>query len=369
MATETAVVAPQPAPTPAQTSGGTETGAANSTVSSFAHALARKEIAAMEKAQAVEPAPEKPATEPESAPPATEEAPASSPEAKPAETAPEETPEPETEDKADEVLSNESPKLDPKLQEKIDKRIAKERLATKQAEGQVAQLQAQLEKLSKQPPEEKQVVVPVPANIPLAHVTDEVSLGEVMRQAKAAQREAEELLDRDDIANGITIGDRTYFKADLKAIIRDARIVQEDQVPERYRFLSAQAQAKAKTVEQFPYLLDRTSAEYMEHQAALRANPWLLTQPNADWIVAVQLEGLRAINAKTEAAKKPAATAKPVTKPKPAGDQAIVSTDTSSPRVSAGKPPANTALNGKRGVGAKEFAEFLRQNETIRNHR
>jgi hypothetical protein len=190
-----------------------------------------------------------------------------------------------------------------------------------------------------------------------------------MRQAKYTQREAEALLDRDDIANGVTVGDRTYSKAELKAIVRDAKIVQEDQIPERYRFLAAQSQAKTKTLEQFPYLSDRTSAEYMEHQAALRANPWLLTQPNADWIVAVQLEGIRALTAKQEAAKKPATEKKLVAKPKPAGDQSIVSADASAPRVSATKPQANTVLNGKRGVGAKEFAEFLRQNEQIRNSR
>lgn len=370
MATETSQAAPQPAPQ-AQPSGETpKTGAANSTVSSFAQALVRKEAAQQAQIEAVEkanPAPPeekaKPATE-ETQVPTTEVSPTETETADPAETAPEE--------KTDEVLSHEN-KLDPETQEKINRRIGKERLKTKAAEGQIAHLQAQIAQMQKQfgaAPEEKQVVVPVPANTPLADVNDVNALAEVQRQARANQRAAEELLDRDDIANGVKVGDRIYSKSDLKAIIRESRVTLEDLVPQRQQFLTAKEQARQKTLEQFPYLQDRTSTEYMEHQSALRANPWLMAQPNADWIVAVQLEGMRALEAKTTAASKP--DKKPVNKQKPAGDQTAVGADGSASRVSvasvtaAAKAAANNVLNGKRGVGAKDFAEYLRQNEQLK---
>lgn len=375
MATETMTAAPQPAP-PAQPSGETQkTGAANSTVSSFTQMLLKQEQAREAQATAAEKAPETPATETEkSATPATEETQVPTTEVQTEEAAPAEKAETKTEEKTDEALSHEN-KLDPKLQEIINKRIGKERVKTKAAEGQVAHLQAQIERLQKQigaPAEEKPVMVPVPANTPLAQVPDLAALNEVQRQARADWRAAEELLDRDDIAQGVKVGDRIYSKADLKAIIRDARVTLEDLVPARQQFLTAQAEAKQKTLEQFPYLLDRTSTEYMEHQAALRANPWLMTQPNADWIVAVQLEGTRALAAKAEAAKKPAPEKKAAPKPKPAGDQTVVSSDGSSSRVSGAaqaRAAVGNVLTGKRGVGAKDFAEHLRQQEQLRNSR
>lgn len=369
MATETIPAAPQPAPT-AQPSGETsKTGAANSTVSSFAQSLLKKEQQQQAQTAAEEKAPVVPETAPEtSASPAAEET--QVPEAE-AQTETEETvekAEPEAEEKADEVLSHET-QLDTKLQEKINKRIGREVAKRKVLEEEVAQLRAQISA-----PEEKvtTVTVPVPANMPLAEVTDLAALQEVQRQAKFMQRTAEELLDRDDINEGVVYGERKYSKAELKAIVRDAKVTLEDHVPVRAQFLSDQQTAKQKTLEQFPYLKDRTSAEYMEHQAALRANPWLRSQPNADWIVAVQLKGTKAMAA--EAAAKTTVPKKPATKPKPAGDQTVTS-DASATRIPVGtlnsqaKAAASKILEGKRGVGAKDFAAFLMQNEQLKNSR
>lgn len=368
MATETVPVAPQPAPD-AQPSGGTEkTGAANSTVSSYAQSLVRKEVAQQQaQTSAKESAPEvtEPATE-ESATPAPEETQVPEAEAK-TETTPEaEKPaEGETEVEADEVLSHET-KLDPKIQERINKRIGREVVKRKALEAEVEQLRRQV----MTPPEEKitSVTVPVPANMPLADVPDITGLNEVVRQAKAAQRAAEELLDREDINEGVQVGDRKYSKAELKGIIRDTRVTLEDHVPMRERFLADQHQARQKTLEEFPYLRNRASPEYMEHQAALKANPWLLAQPNADWIVAVQLRGVKAIEAEKAAARKPV-DKKLAPKPKPAGDHAIVTSDASATRVpvntlnNQARQAASKVLDGKRGVGAKDFAEYLRQTE------
>lgn len=368
MANETNQAAPQPALI-AQPSGVTEkTGAANSTVSSFAQTLIRKEEArAAEQASAKELVPEVPATATEeSASIAPEETQVPEAEATTETTAEADKPaETETEETADEVLSHET-KLDPKIQEKINKRIGREVVKRKALEAEVEQLRKQV----MAPPEEKitSVTVPVPANMPLADVPDLTGLNEVVRQAKAAQRAAEELLDRDDINDGVQVGDRKYSKAELKGIVRDTRITLEDHVPMREKFLTDQQSARQKTLEEFPYLRNRASPEYMEHQAALKANPWLLAQPNADWIVAVQLRGVKAIEAEKAAAKKPA-DKKATVKPKPTGDHAVVTSDASASRVPAGtlnnqaRQAASKVLEGKRGVGAKDFAEYLRQNE------
>lgn len=367
MDTETVQATPQPAPT-AQPSGEKKSGAANSTVSSFARSLLQKETAKAQQQATAEKAPEQVET------PATETAPAVSSEetqVPPAEAettteATTEQVETEVEVQADEALSHET-KLEPKLQEKINKRIGREVAKRKQLEAQVQQLQAQVTAVV--PPKEETKTVTVPTNMPLADVPDQAGLAEVQRVARENQRVAEELLDRDDIAQGVKLGDQTYTKADLKAIVRQSRIVLEDQVPARQQFLTAQEQGRKQAQEQFPYLKDRTSPQYLEHQAALRANPWLLAQPNADWIAAVQLEGVRALAAKAEAAKK--LPAKIIPKPKPAGDQ-LVTTDASAPRVPVGslqqqaKVAASKVLEGKRGVNAKDYASFLRQQEQIK---
>lgn len=370
MEPEKTQAAPQPAPTAQPSGGEKKSGAANSTVSAFAASLVRKEQAQQKAtADAVEQVPSTAETPvAETAPiPAPEETQVPPTEANPEATETTEQVATETEEKADEALSHENLKLDPKLQAKIDKRLAKLAVENKALKAQVSQLREQ----SQVTPQTEQIrTVPVPSNLPLAQVQDSAQLAEIERVAKNEQRLAEELLDRDDIANGVQLGDRTYSKAQLKQIVRESRVIVEDQVPARRQFLAEQNQERQRAENLFPYLKDRASDEYATHQAALKANPWLLSQPNADYIVAVQLEGLRAIAAKTKAPEKKAVAPKP----KPAGDQTVTS-DASTVRVPVNslgnqlKAAANKILEGKRGVGAKDFAAYLRQNEQIRNSR
>lgn len=364
--------APQPAPQAQPSGGEKKSGAANSTVNAFAASLVRKEKQQQVQADAVEKAPEKAAEPaPESTQPATEETQVSPAEANPEETAAPEQAAPEPEEKADEVLSHET-KLDPKTQAKIDKRIDKLAVENKSLKARIAQLQ---EQSAAAPQTEKVTTVPVPMDMPLADVSDFAKLQQIQRAALENQAAAEELLDRDDIANGVKVGDRVYSKADLKAIARDARKTLTIDVPAREKFLTDQHTSRQQALTTFPYLKDRTSDEYMEHQAALRANPWLMAQPNADWIVGVQLRGLKAMTAEAEAAKVKATEKKLPPKPKPAGDQTMVAADASAARVPVGssvnqaKAAASKFLEGKRGVGPKDFAALLRHNESVRNSR
>ena len=75
-------------------------------------------------------------------------------------------PETETETETDEVLSPETHTLDPKLQAKIDRRIGKEVAKRKALEAEVASLKTLV---TERPQEvEKEVIVPMPSNVPLA---------------------------------------------------------------------------------------------------------------------------------------------------------------------------------------------------------
>lgn len=353
-------------------------GAGNVEESAFAKSLAAKQLARMVESA---PAEQKPTAETPSAEPATEATQEAPTEAKADETKEEaeksETPE-ESKEEADEVLSPETNSLDPKLQDKINRRIGKEVAKTKReiaarvaAETELATLKAQLAEKQDAPKEE--VVVPVPANVPLADIDTPAKLEQLKHTAKTEMRWAESWLDEDIPPEGIMTDRGLATKKDLKTLIRNARIVQEDLIPQREKFLTSKSEAQTKAFEKFEYLKDPKHPGYQLAQQAKRENAaWLNMLPNADYIVGVYVKGVMAMQAE-EAAK--ASTPKPTPskiKPRPTGGQAEVASDSSASRVPVGtlkQQALDNELNklkAKGGVSAKDFAAHLASNQLIR---
>ena len=265
-------------------------------------------------------------------PPATETAEATSAEVTPAEVeAQAETPEGETEDAA---LSHEEHSLDPKLQEKINRRIGKEVAKRKALEAQVNELKVQMQAQVMQPPQTQQTVVPLPQGAsPLANIEDSGGLVALQQQAKEAKRWAQEQLDEG--SNEVQLGDKILQPKDLKAIIRNANRTLEDDIPSRAQFLQQREQVRQVAYKEFPYLVDKSSPDYVAAQAAYQAMPWLRNLPNADWIIGVQIEGLKARAAKQAAADKTKAKT-PVKTANPPSAQTAVSSNGSVSRVATG---------------------------------
>lgn len=331
-------------------------------VSDLARSLAKKANTPTE-------APKQEATAPE--PPKTEEAQAPSeaqPE-EPKEDAQAESTEPEGE--ANEVLSTETHSLDPKLQAKIDRRIGKEVAKRKALEQEVAALK----QLVAQPPqvEEKEVVVPVSANVPLPEIRDLQTLQTYENALKRDIREAEVLLYSDFPAEGKQTRWGTFTKDQLIQELFVAKQKLEEEVPAKKEWLNTNQSARATALEKFDFLKDPTKPEYQLAQQAKRQFPVINQFPNSDMLIGLLIKGQQALAA--EEAQKGAvkSTAKP--KPKPTNGQSEMPSDASASRVPVGlmdkmaMEHEKKQLGLKKGVSQRDFAAFLAKQSQLRNSR
>jgi hypothetical protein len=340
---------------------------------------------AMDKAKAEpvkateEIAPETSPEEPEQTP-----EPVAEPEAGSAETPNEETEVAEettadqgTEESEDEVLSNRTP-LDEKTKQRIQKRIDKEVGKRKQLEGRLNELESLLREKETQQSQTPVQPIPVQGDLPpnIAAINDLSGVEKLRKEAKDAVRWAEAQLDAEAEGDSLPEG---WDRKKLKEAVRNAKVALEDHIPQRESFIKQRQQLQAQAHKEFPFLTDRTSPDYQAAQAAFRSNPWLHNLPNADFIVAVQIEGLKALNARkageAEKAKAKTAPVKPKVTVKPSSDQTAVSSTGGATRVSsattqkAAVASEKAKFEAKGHVTAQEAAAILLRNETNRNSR
>ena len=267
--------------------------------------------------------------------------------------------------------------ITPELQKKIDKRIGKEVAKRKALESRLAQLESQMGEKNSSPTAEQTAQKPapaqMPANVPLAQIDDFQALASLQQQAKEAKRFAQDQLDRDDF-EPIQIGDTVLGRSELKAILRNAEKTLDDDIPARTQFLTQKQQSQQVAHQMFPYLKDKSAPEYVLAQQALSQMPWMKNLPNADWIIGVQIEGLRSLDAKQKAAKtdnKP----KTAMSNRPPSSQSVVSSNGGDVRMPSAAKSANqieamrSQLSKKGGVTANEAAAFLLAKEKAKFNR
>ena len=320
------------------------------------------------KAQAT-PADQTPQPEPAESSASTEAAPAESvePEAQAPEAQAEGT---EAED--DSVPSQ----ITPDLQKKIDKRIGKEVAKRKALEAQLNELRLEVAKAQQGQQAQAQAapVAPLPqGTTPLAQIEDFNQLQSLAQQAKEAKRFAQQQLARSNF-EPIQLGDQILDREQLNTIIINAEKTLEDDIPARTAFLQQRHQAQQLAYEKFPFLKDKSTPEYVQAQQAYMAMPWLKNLPNADWIIGVQIEGLKALAAKEK--KSTGKSGKPSvpfsTKP-PAG-QTVVSSSGEA-RTPSGQRAAQTLesmraqMSKSGGVSAAQAAQFLLARELAKTNR
>lgn len=268
--------------------------------------------------------------------------------------------------------------ITPELQKKIDKRIGKEVAKRKALESRLAQLEARIGEQNNAPapaeqPAQKNAVAQMPVNVPLAQIDDFQSLSSLQQQAKEAKRFAQDQLDRDDF-EPIQIGDTVLGRSELKAILRNAEKTLDDDIPARSQFLTQKQQSQQVAHQMFPYLKDKNAPEYVLAQQALSQMPWMKNLPNADWIIGVQIEGLRSLEAKQKSAK---TDGKPKTamSNRPPSSQTVVSSNGGDVRMPSSAKSANqlealrSQLSKKGGITANEAAAFLLAKEKAKFNR
>jgi hypothetical protein len=286
---------------------------------------------------------------------------------------------PVSEAPADEAGMDDVPSQDlpDDIKKKVAKRISTEFAKRKAVERELNDLKLQLTQLQQQQtqqPVQPPVIAPLPQGVtPLAQIEDVGQLQTLAQQAKEAKRFAQEQLDRDDF-EPVRIGDEILDRQKLKTIVRNANKTLEDDIPQRVQFLQARNQAQQIAFEKFPFLRDRSTPEYVQAQQAYMAMPWLKNLPNADWIIGVQIEGLKALQAKEKkAGVKPTKAAPFSTKP-PTG-QSVVSSASgdvrtpSATRSQAQIESMRSALSRKGGVSQNEAAQFLLARELAKQNR
>lgn len=334
------------------------------------------------------------------------EAPAASVEAESEEAAaPEETPEEApAEDEADSVPSQ-STSIDDKTKAKIQKVVDKEKALRKAAEAQTESLKKELDEMKRggaSAPAQQQEAGPanapvpmvpgIPSDHPVAKANDQAALDQLKAHAKQAVRWAEEVLDTpkiwkvkvetdpgsgEETTTEVTyIGQQPYSKAEVKSILRNAKVTLEDHIPAKAQFLSARQSALQIAHQKHPFLRDKQSPEYQRAQSLLR-DPWLQQRPDAEWIAGVLTRGFKAMDAE-DAAVKTAAETKPKAKApvqKPSNDQTAAPANTAAARVpvSTGVKAALAAeeqkLAKKGGITTAEAIASLQNRERIRNSR
>ena len=272
------------------------------------------------------------------------------------------------------VPSQDDSTEDAKTEKKIEKRIGKEIAKRRALEAEVAALQAQLAQKASQPEQAAQPAPaqPLPSNVPLAQIEDFQSLQTLRDQAKEAKRFAQEQLDRDDF-EPVRVGDTVLGRPELKAILRNAEKTLDDDIPARAQFLTQKQEAQKLAHQMFPYLKNKEAPEYVLAQQALQQMPWMRNLPNADWIIGVQIEGLKALEAKQKA--KPESKPKPAMSSRPPASQSVVSSAGGDVRTPSAAKAANQIealrmqLSKKGGVTANEAAAFLLAREKAKLNR
>jgi len=289
----------------------------------------------------------------------------------------EETPAPETTEAASETpkaeadpVHSQTHSFTPEQQEIFNRRLRKELAKTAAIQSQMEETKAKLSEMEAKLNSQQAAPPPPPpvaANVPLAGFNDLASLADLKKTAKDALRYVEEVLEdparwnTSTVVDPVTgderdvtyhnIGDVSYTKADLISQRRQARATLEDHIPKREQFIATRVESTRQAHIQFPFLADTSSPEYKVAEAA-RKNPALasiMSMPQAEYILGVQIRGLRALaeDAAAAAAKtKPKAPAS-----KPASDQVMVSSGS----ASAARQPA---VNGERGKLAAEMAKM-----------
>jgi len=266
--------------------------------------------------------------------------------------------------------------IPPEVKKNINKRIGEEVAKRKALEAQLNELKLEIAK-SQQEAQTKvpdAPMAPLPnTGTPLAQIENINQLDTLAQQAKEAKRFAQQQLAKRNF-EPIQLGDQVLDQEALTTIIINADKTLEDDIPARKSFLQQRGEAQKMAYQEFPFLRDKSTPEYVAAQQAYMQMPWLRNLPNADWIIGVQIEGLKAMEKKRVSANKPA-KAGVIPSNRPPSSQTVAtagSSDNRTPSTSKSQAQVDALrqhLSKKGGVTTSEAVQFLLAREAAKQAR
>lgn len=266
--------------------------------------------------------------------------------------------------------------IPPEVQKNINKRIGKEVAKRKAVEAQLNELRLELAKNQQQAQAQvpEAPAAPLPnTGTPLAQIENINQLDTLAQQAKEAKRFAQQQLAKRNF-EPIQLGDQVLDQEALTTIIINADKTLEDDIPARKAFLQQRGEDQKLAYQEFPFLRDKSTPEYVAAQQAYMQMPWLRNLPNADWIIGVQIEGLKAMEKKKASANKPA-KAGVIPSSRPPSSQTVAtagSSDNRTPSTSKSQAQVDALrqhLSKKGGVTTSEAVQFLLAREAAKQAR
>ena len=235
----------------------------------------------------------------------------------------------------DSLSEEESRELAKSLNASAVKRFGRLTAQKKALLAENAELQAQAQ----------QAQQPVSSELPeflkdnaLHNVADENALLKEVENLQTLIEWADEGMDNeaqyDDNGNEYVLkdGDKTYTKAELKRIQKNARKILRKDAPARQKWIKERSQSDQQAVQTFQFLGEPESDDYklfMQVKASPLYKPLVEYLPNSNFALGLMVEGMKAVQARQAEAGKP--------KPKPKAPVASAEAGSSRPKTPQAK--------------------------------
>ena len=235
----------------------------------------------------------------------------------------------------DSLSEEESRELAKSLNASAVKRFGRLTAQKKALLAENAELQAQAQ----------QAQQPVSSELPeflkdnaLHNVADENALLKEVENLQTLIEWADEGMDNevqyDDNGNEYVLkdGEKTYTKAELKSIQKEARKILRKDAPARQKWIKERSQSDQQAVQTFQFLGEPESDDYklfMQVKASPLYKPLVDYLPNSNFALGLMVEGMKAVQSRQAQASKP--------KPKPKAPVASAEAGSSRPKTPQAK--------------------------------
>lgn len=235
----------------------------------------------------------------------------------------------------DSLSEEESRELAKSLNASAVKRFGRLTAQKKALLAENAELQAQAQ----------QAQQPVSSELPeflkdnaLHNVADENALAKEVENLQTLIEWADEGMDNevqyDDNGNEYVLkdGEKTYTKAELKRIQKNARKILRKDAPARQKWIKERSQSDQQAVQTFQFLGEPESDDYklfMQVKASPLYKPLVDYLPNSNFALGLMVEGMKAVQSRQAQASKP--------KPKPKAPVASAESGSSRPKTPQAK--------------------------------
>ena len=234
----------------------------------------------------------------------------------------------------------------PKGLQKALKQINRLTARAKGAEEEVAALKEQIETIKSNPGEPEESASPA-----LNEINTLKDLEALRKEAQAARTWALKNIRKDYVSEG----DKEYTGDDVSNILEQAENYLNELIPQRAHYLQEKQQWAEDTQNVFPYIGEQDGSDYEQFVQIRNSElykPILDSLPNADFVTALVVEGMKSVEARQKAKPKPKAKTPPSLDP---GDGVVPPSESKEVRQKRKKE----AALGNGNISVNDFAKLL----------